>query len=339
MRRIMLVRVGWMTYYAGAKPGDEQPVGGGKQNLVSVGGEITLFKKRNGRLYASFGFTATDEGLNFSRIDPSAGSETLKRVLLVFFAKDPRPESSGQVVVGWYRDAELLRWHTRKPFFHVASTLPAKGVLLPSSRRTIVVPRGRGATGQANNFYLLDSRGRAKRLPWVKHILELVDNYDGPNLLADPKAEAFQDVEAATESAIAVSHGQGMAVDAASRKVIEQAAMRRAIRDFAKQGYDVQDVSSPRSYDLHCTKNGNTLLVEVKGTQIPLSSILLTPNEVALARRKKNLALFVLHSVRLRRNRKLVTATGGKSVIIHPWRPDRKGLKAIAWQYTFDSTK
>ena len=63
----------------------------------------------------------------------------------------------------------------------------------------------------------------------------------------------------------------------------------------------MEDVGAVRSYDLHCTDDaGRTLWVEVKGTTGPLGSIVLTANEVEVARRQHpRTALFVIHNITL----------------------------------------
>ena len=51
----------------------------------------------------------------------------------------------------------------------------------------------------------------------------------------------------------------------------------------ASRGYEVHDRSKNRSFDLECTRSGERLLVEVKGTTTSGDQVLLTKNEVKLA--------------------------------------------------------
>lgn len=334
MRRILFVRIGWMKFYAGSQPSDKRPIGGGEYNVDSIGGEVNQFKNRNGHVYGSFGFASTTNGLNFSRIDPQHDKGNLGNVLIVFFATDPRPASPGQVVVGWYKGATLRRWHIKKPYEHVASTKTANATLLPTSRRRWIIPRGKNATGQSNTFFVLEKDGSPKRLTWLAPLLENIDNYSGPDLLRNPGAEADPEMETARENAVVGSSGQGIGLDVDGRLLVEERAMKAATTCFKKKGYKVLDVSSSRSYDLHCQKAEKTIMVEVKGTQSALKSIFLTPNEVKLAKSGKPMALFVQHSITVTRTRKGVRASGGKSFVIDPWKIKKKNLKPIAWEYT-----
>ena len=89
------------------------------------------------------------------------------------------------------------------------------------------------------------------------------------------------------------------------------------------------------SYDLHCSgPDGSELFVEVKGTTGPLSSIVLTANEVELARSQyPNTALFVVYGITLRRKPEGPHAVGGEIHLVRSWRRDDASLTPTAYSY------
>lgn len=334
MRRIILARIGWMKYYTGSQPGDEKPIGGGKNNEIGIGGEVRNFLVRRGKLYGVVQNANNAPILNLQRIDPKATSASLKNVLVIFFATDPRPHSKGQVVVGWYKNATVLSQYLGSPWWH-CFVVPARNALLvPTYRRICSVPRGRNAPGQSNVFFLFDSSGKYRKLRWAQEVLRFVDTYSGPNLVNQPEAETHLEIEAIVDKELGTALAQGVQIDPAARKVIENTAMNSAKRYYELRGYRVLNVSSTRSYDLHCIKNGRELFVEVKGSQAPLSKIILTPNEVAFAKKhSKNMALYVLHSVKVTHNRRLFRASGGVPIVLSPWRIETKRLAPLQYFY------
>ena len=145
---------------------------------------------------------------------------------------------------------------------------------------------------------------------------------------AVPDADESDETEAFFRT---VADGQSLLLHSKLRKDIENYAMRAATDYFESQGYVVDDHSIGHSYDLHCSRNGETVLIEVKGTKSVGKSIFLTPNEVTCAR-EKNMILFVLHSIKVDENRGL---SGGERVIIEPWQPADEDLKPVLCKYEF----
>ncbi len=110
-------------------------------------------------------------------------------------------------------------------------------------------------------------------------------------------------------------------------------AEERAIEYFTGLGYTVIRVGDTESYDLKCSKNGETLRVEVKGTQTEGTAIILTANEVESARNSRS-ALFILHSVKLSGGGKKRKVSGGIANILNPWHIGQDGsLKTISFIY------
>src|SRR5664279_5267404 len=103
--RVLFARVGRMHFYNGPVPGDERPVGGGRYNKTKIGHEVYNFRETNARLFGYFQPTMSSHAVALERIDPiAADANKLNRVLVVFVSR--RPEG-GQVIVGWYKDAEV----------------------------------------------------------------------------------------------------------------------------------------------------------------------------------------------------------------------------------------
>ncbi|MGY1640828.1 DUF3883 domain-containing protein [Geodermatophilus sp. SYSU D00703] len=111
---------------------------------------------------------------------------------------------------------------------------------------------------------------------------------------------ALATLSAADQDGARRHRGQGAMPDAAVRIAVEQLAMRRATQHYKSQGWEVEDVSANRSYDLHCRRDGDVRHVEVKGTTTAGDHVLLTPNEVALAvASPSNAALYVVSGIQL----------------------------------------
>jgi hypothetical protein len=135
-----------------------------------------------------------------------------------------------------------------------------------------------------------------------------------------------------------VRGGQGYMLDTASRTAVEQLAMRAATDHYRHNGWTVVDVSTTRSYDLHCTRSDEVRHVEVKGTTTSGGHVLLTPNEVALAvTQPSRAALYVLSDVVVTTAESSpVTASGGTAVALDPWTLDPERLSPTGYTYSLD---
>lgn len=125
---------------------------------------------------------------------------------------------------------------------------------------------------------------------------------------------------------------QGFLLDSKLRKALEDYAMEAAKKYFRSKGYEVEDRSKGSPYDLQCTKANERLYVEVKGTQTEGTSTILTSGEVKFARSHKGqMALFVLHSIKVSSNGKVLSH--GEKNVIWPWDVDGGCLKPISYMY------
>jgi hypothetical protein len=155
-QRVVFARVGWMRAYAGSVPGDERPVGGGSYNQTKIGSEFLNFKKRDKWFYGYFETHTQASQTNPERIDPGASHlDALDDVLVVYVARHPL---GGQVVVGWYDNAKLLREPRTRPDSDHSYRCKARFedcVLVPVPKRQYEIPAGAGAMGQSNVCYPL----------------------------------------------------------------------------------------------------------------------------------------------------------------------------------------
>lgn len=184
MKRVVLVRCGWMKHYAG---GEEVPVGGGSYNQYEVGHERFNFKAVEGHYYGFVQTNRSEYGMNLRRIDPNAGvAETLDGVLVIFVSRIPK--QGGQCVVGWYRSARVYGvWQPpfgqqREDCGYQLVCPVSQGVLLPVGERTWPVPSEKGGMRQTSVRYVYTEAGEYERLPWVELLIKRIDAYQAPSV-------------------------------------------------------------------------------------------------------------------------------------------------------------
>ena len=209
-------------------------------------------------------------------------------------------------------------------------------VLLPDARRTFIIPGGEGAFGQANVCYALDANGHPKNAPWISGALEFIRSYALENIAREPESEADHDIEKTV--AITIERGAGFQSNPRIRRAIEDYAMQKAEAHLERLGYKPKDKHKAESYDFLCDVSGTPLYVEVKGTQGDGSSVSLTPKEVEHAKKNKNSALFIVHSVKVEGKRKPVISQG-EEVFLHPWDISAGTLKPRGFVFTLKSLK
>ncbi|KQU28262.1 MULTISPECIES: MrcB family domain-containing protein [unclassified Rhodococcus (in: high G+C Gram-positive bacteria)] len=129
----------------------------------------------------------------------------------------------------------------------------------------------------------------------------------------------------------------GPRLSASQRKVIEERAVAVTVEYFTSKqlGFAVKDVGATRSYDLHATRDGETLKIEVKGTTSNGSEVILTRNEVDLHQAEyPATALALVRYIELENTPDGSRATGGELILQWPWKPLDAALTAIAFRYT-----
>ncbi len=293
--RLLFIRIGRMTYYAGPQEGDESPQGGGKYNAENLGHEAFNFCDFDGRLYGVFGIVLPHgprPHVDLQRVDPATpnDAESIEGVLVVFVA----PYNDGQRIVGWYRDAKVYRTSIQYPpeakesirerlatrgitndtfgeyWFEADS---ANAVLLPQKirMRMSTVPRGRGGMGQANVCYSLEADGAPKTAPWIREAFEFVKGYSGQNLLREPEAGVEDEILNVLEWAA------GFQSNSEIRHLVEEHAMEEAKHELIRLGFEgVHRTAESECYDYACLRDGLRYFVEVKGTQGNGKSVILT---------------------------------------------------------------
>lgn len=329
--RVVFARIGAMRFYAGARPVDPKPVGGGSYNINQIGHEQFNFAVFEGHVY---GYAQpTGSGPNLTRIDPQAADSVLERVLVVFVA--------GGKIVGWYNNATvhaeapsmpsgLAHFRQDCPFFFSAQANNA--VLIPTSDRTFTVPRGAGGMGQANLAYAFEPDGRPRSARWIDSAFQWIASYHGPNIILTPDAEASDAIEEAIELALGRAGAQGFVSDTEARRAIEEHAVTLARTRLEDEGWEVTLVGKP--YDLRCVRGSDTLYVEVKGTQSAGVTVFLTDGEVEWARSHSNrMALVVVDSVVVDDTTGETRTSGGNLRLFSPWAPGDGDLRAISYQY------
>jgi hypothetical protein len=151
-----------------------------------------------------------------------------------------------------------------------------------------------------------------------------------------PAPQAFLESAGAdaAEAARSSGRGQGFASTKEARRAVELRAMEAATEHFTRRGYRVEDVSTVQSCDLRCRKGPEELYVEVKGTVTVGEEVFLTAGEVRFAEVHQNdMALFVLHTVEVTEVKGTVRATGGRPVVVWPWRIEPADLSALTFKY------
>ncbi|MBM4035454.1 MAG: EVE domain-containing protein [Planctomycetes bacterium] len=151
---------------------------------------------------------------------------------------------------------------------------------------------------------------------------------------ADAIVEAAADAIGAAEGR--PSRGQGYRMDQKARKAVELHAMREADRHFREElEYEVEVVSERKPFDLLCTKGGEELHVEVKGTTSVGEEVVLTANEVEHARANPGrTVLFVFHSIQVDQENGQWVARAGMRRVLRPWDLSLGTLKPLVYAYT-----
>lgn len=169
--------------------------------------------------------------------------------------------------------------------------------------------------------------------------------YDAMDLGRSPGGVAPEVVasEAAIERALRPAtrgsrqKGQGFGLNFEERRLVELHAMTMAQKLLNAEGFDLKDVSGTHPYDFIASKDGEELIVEIKGTTANLGSIVLTANEVEAHRshHPRNI-LIIVHSVELDRSLSDPLVSGGDIVKMQPWWPIEKNLKPLSFKYVVE---
>ena len=173
-------------------------------------------------------------------------------------------------------------------------------------------------------------------IEWLGHIYRAADE----GLYVPGDSPDVADIETALETIADPRKPRkrgGPRLTAAERRVIEEHAVAVVKERFESEpmGFDVEDVGKRESYDLHATKAGSVVKVEVKGTTSNGSEIVLTRNEVDLHKSDHPAnALAIVRNIRLHRHKDAPpTVSGGELILEMPWAVDDDRLAPIAYRY------
>lgn len=154
-------------------------------------------------------------------------------------------------------------------------------------------------------------------------------------LLADSAAPSATGPSLAESTTRARASAQGFSGSYAQRHAIEEYAVRVASAYYDGRGYDVRDVGTTESFDLACRHRtrGTSLRVEVKGTSTLGEEVLVTRNEVALARAQVvPLDMFVVRDIEVVCIEGRWECSGGSYVIFSPWDPEACDLTPLTFR-------
>lgn len=338
MNRVVFARVGWMKYYRGPQADDAKPIGGGSYNRNDLGHEAFNFLPLDRKMLGYFQpriSKGNESRVALERIEPGFDGSELDNVLVVFVATDP--VRGQQRIVGWYRNATVYRKSVktlakeRNKFSFYAKTSAENARLIIDTQRNHVIPAGKGGFGQANVCYTLEDDGTPKEAPWIADALDYIAHFRQEDIVREPESASDHVIEELVSEAI--EHGAGFQSNPRIRRAIEMYAMRKAKAHLEKLGYKPIDKHTRESYDFLCDVKGVAVYVEVKGTQDNGDSVSLTPKEVEHAKDYVNSALFIVHSVIVRGERK-PEVSGGKEIFLHPWDIMEGTLKPRGFVYT-----
>lgn len=326
LKRLVIARVGWCTRYDG--DAEDLPRDGGSFNKDDVGSEHHNFLPFEGRYY---GYARISHGglLNLIRVagatlsivDAGSDDEHVSDVCVALIAKNG---AFGQVLVGWYRHAMLfasLQQHESRGYFNW-SCKKSDGVLLAPEDRTLIIPKGKGATGQSAFTYSRDLQGeRYRDRPFITQIRKFISSYTG---------KSGQYAGSAT-TADSIVRGQGFQWDVRFRQEIERHSMRVVERQLKKRYAIVKDVSKELSFDFLCTSgNGKQRKVEVKGTTTAGDSVLVSRREYDLARRE-HVDLYVVRGINIDVDAGVALATGGEISVFADWGNGEINAKPVGY--------
>jgi len=262
---LIVFRVGWMDDYSGIG----EIVGGGSHvEENGEGGEMWNFREEAGRYYGyvmSRNFAGVDLNRVSSEYEWDEGDE-LDDVDVVFISTHP---DGGQVVIGWYLNATVFHKEYRlrrgkrsagdwNNIHYLSEVSSDSTKLLPIVERSFLIPKGKGFPGTSNVWYgddqgsmVLDFKNELRS---YIHQFKSGDESKGSSKRGKPSKELIL--------------------------AIEKAAVNLTWDHYEALGFEVISVEKDNvGWDLEASKDGRTLLVEVKGHKGNVIQFELTPNE------------------------------------------------------------
>ena len=314
MTNLIFARISWHPRYDGKYP---FPYTGAiwKEKKEGGYGEWLNFKEAKGKFYGYI-----NRGVDLRKFGAKKGAKSVENINVIWVAPDPK---GGSKIVGWYKNTKVYSELKERPRplkdHYLCKVNISNCTLLSEDQRLFKIQKQFRYT-----WYAQDEEGKNLKKRVLKYINEgYIDRFD----------EYTKNIETFIESHHSKGKGQGFKITDVLKKKIENYSVSKATAYFEKLGFSVEDVGSTQPYDLKCTKGKKILRVEVKGTQTAGKNILLTPNEIKSARTHKT-ALYILHSILVTKKAKNYKLSGGKEMIMKPWKIEEQGnLKPISYMY------
>jgi len=279
MNKIIFFRIAWMIDYKGVTDKDKPNGAGSHVKEHQDGGEVYNFYPVHSK-YHGYVRIMKNNNLAIERLGAGKLDEYIDGVTVVFFATDPM--APGQYVIGWYDNARLFRKmqynkaeNAKGRGSFLASTVKANGKLLPVSMRTLELPAD--GPGQANVWYVSQY---TKSSQFLKRFFKFKSNpAAGDKVNKNPKSNLKS----------------GWQLDVAKRQKIEMNAMETTAKYFKSKNFEIKYVHLAKvGWDMEAVKGNKKLLIEVKGTSLPLESVVLTPNEYIHSKEKASYRICIL---------------------------------------------
>ncbi|POZ50052.1 HNH endonuclease [Methylovulum psychrotolerans] len=183
---LLFCNVGWMNNYDGID--GDSIVRGGAYNQHSVGSEVCNFTNIDGTVYGYVQLKG--EQIRIERLGASKNDNSIDGITVVWLASS---DSSGTVVIGWYKDATVYRYpqkiksptklqkNNRLKFYRIKAQTD-KALLLPVEQRELTIPRGvKGGIGRSHVWYA-DKEENKKTVNAVTNLIENGDKFYLPDI-------------------------------------------------------------------------------------------------------------------------------------------------------------
>lgn len=263
---LIVFRVGWMDDYSGIG----EIVGGGSHvEENGEGGEMWNFREEAGRYYG-YVMSRNFSGVDLNRVAEESGweeGEELDDVDVVYISTHP---DGGQVVIGWYLNATVFHKQYRQRrgkkskgdwnnIHYLSEVKSDSAMLLPLNERSFSIPSGKGFPGTSNVWYGDDET------PLVLAFKDELRSYISQFSSVEPRIKPKPKKGKPNKELILA---------------IEKSAINLTWDHYESLGYKVISVEQDNvGWDLEARKDGETLLVEVKGHKGNVIQFELTPNE------------------------------------------------------------
>lgn len=148
--------------------------------------------------------------------------------------------------------------------------------------------------------------------------------------IQDVKSLGASDYDAASDAALDFNS------DPKTRKAVEEYAVRRAKAYFSKRGFKLR-AEPGKPFDLEYQTPAGVLRIEVKGRQGPADCVIITRNELEMAR--KGSVLFVVDEISVANTGGTPRASGGREQVFENWPGSEGLLEPITYRYTLPKSR